>query len=125
MLPDVEKQKPEGSNIDLAGDGVHKIYLHRGQLDIYNWQARTTYVRAARGFRKAHRSVPASHYDWVKVELSDVMGVTSFYEFRRGKRPIMPDTQEKILAALRKYGAAEPVEFDAYEDILDWGDRLV
>ena len=53
MLPDVEPQKPEGgADIDLAGDGVHKIYLHRGQLDIYNWQARTTYIRAARGFGK-------------------------------------------------------------------------
>lgn len=53
MLPDVEEAKPEGgTDIDLAGDGVHKIYLHRGQLDIYNWQARTTYVRAARGFGK-------------------------------------------------------------------------
>ena len=53
MLPDVEEQKPdEGADIDLAGDGVHKIYLHRGQLDMYNWQARTTYVRAARGFGK-------------------------------------------------------------------------
>ena len=53
MLPDVEPQQPEGgADIDLAGDGVHKIYLHRGQLDIYNWQARTTYIRAARGFGK-------------------------------------------------------------------------
>lgn len=55
MLPDVEEPRPEeegGADIDLAGDGVHKIYLHRGQLDMYNWQARTTFVRAARGFGK-------------------------------------------------------------------------
>ena len=53
MLPDVEETKAEGgADIDLAGDGVHKVYLHRGQLDIYNWQARTTYIRAARGFGK-------------------------------------------------------------------------
>ena len=53
MLPDVEDARPKGgADIDLAGDGVHKIYLHQGQLDIYNWQANTTYLRAARGFGK-------------------------------------------------------------------------
>lgn len=52
MMPDVESAKDDGSEIDLAGDGVHKIYLHRAQLEMYNWQARTTYVRAARGFGK-------------------------------------------------------------------------
>ena len=53
MLPDVEQSKPEGgADIDLVGDGVHKIYMHRGQLDIYNFGARTTFVRAARGFGK-------------------------------------------------------------------------
>ena len=54
MLPDVEKPKPEpGGEIDLQGDGRHKIYLHRAQLEIYNWQSRVTYIRAARGFGKS------------------------------------------------------------------------
>ena len=54
MLPNVEQAKAGdgGGEIDLAGDGVHKIYLHRAQLEMYNWQARTTYCRAARGFGK-------------------------------------------------------------------------
>lgn len=52
MLPDVEPQKPEGADIDLAGDGVHKIYMHRGQLDVYNFGARNTKILAARGFGK-------------------------------------------------------------------------
>lgn len=53
MLPDVEEPKPdEGGQVDLLGDGVHKIYLHRGQLDIYNFGSRSTKVRAARGFGK-------------------------------------------------------------------------
>lgn len=54
MLPNVEQAKKDdgGGEIDLAGDGVHKIYLHRAQLEMYNWQARTTYCRAARGFGK-------------------------------------------------------------------------
>ncbi len=55
MLPDVEEPKPEaeeGGVVDLLGDGVHKIYLHRGQLDIYNFGSRSTKVRAARGFGK-------------------------------------------------------------------------
>lgn len=53
MLPDVEGvQAEEGGTVDLMGDGVHKIYLHRGQLDIYNFGSRNTKVRAARGFGK-------------------------------------------------------------------------
>ena len=53
MLPDVEEPKPqEGGYLDLMGDGEHKIYLHRAQLEIYNWQARTTFICAARGFGK-------------------------------------------------------------------------
>lgn len=52
MLPDVESSKPEGGEIDLVGDGVHKIYMHRGQLDVYNFGARNTKILAARGFGK-------------------------------------------------------------------------
>ena len=53
MLPNVDEPKMEqGGYIDLQGDGAHKIYLHRAQLEIYNWQARTTYICAARGFGK-------------------------------------------------------------------------
>lgn len=53
MLPNVDEPKPDGGGeVDFVHDGVHKIYLHRGQLDIYNWQSNITYVRAARGFGK-------------------------------------------------------------------------
>ena len=53
MLPNVDEPKMEqGGYIDLQGDGRHKIYLHRAQLEIYNWQARTTFICAARGFGK-------------------------------------------------------------------------
>lgn len=51
--PDIDEPEPErGGTIDLKGDGVHKVYLHRGQLDIYNFGSRSTKVRAARGFGK-------------------------------------------------------------------------
>ena len=54
MLPDVKEPVPQrGGEIDLMGDGVHKIYLHRAQLEMYNWQSRITYIRAARGFGKS------------------------------------------------------------------------
>ena len=53
MLPDVDGvQAEKGGTVDLMGDGVHKIYLHRGQLDIYNFGSKSTKVRAARGFGK-------------------------------------------------------------------------
>lgn len=52
-LPDVDDPRPEqGGEVDLLGDGQHKIYMHRGQLDIYNFGSKNTKVRAARGFGK-------------------------------------------------------------------------
>lgn len=53
LQPSVEKPVPEkGGAIDLIGDGVHKVYMHRGQLDIYNFGSRSTKIRASRGFGK-------------------------------------------------------------------------
>lgn len=52
MLPGMEGQGQDGGEVDLVGDGVHKIYMHRGQLDVYNFGARNTKIRAARGFGK-------------------------------------------------------------------------
>ena len=53
MLPDVEEPKPDqGGYVDLLGDGKHTIYLHRAQLEVYNWQSRVIYLCAARGFGK-------------------------------------------------------------------------
>lgn len=55
MLPDVDEERPEfeeGGTVDLLGDGMHMMYMHRGQQDIYNFGSNTTYIRAARGFGK-------------------------------------------------------------------------
>lgn len=53
MLPNIEEpKKGEGGYVDLAGDGKHLIYMTRAQLEIYNWQARTTFICASRGFGK-------------------------------------------------------------------------
>lgn len=53
FLPDVEGVKPEeGAAVDLMGDGQHKIYMHRGQLEVYNFGSRHTKLRCARGWGK-------------------------------------------------------------------------
>lgn len=53
FMPDVEGVKPEeGAAVDLIGDGQHKIYMHRGQLDVYNFGSRHTKLRCARGWGK-------------------------------------------------------------------------
>lgn len=55
MLPDIEEpdiRPEEGAQVDLMGDGVHKIYMNRGQLDVYNFGSRHTKMRCARGFGK-------------------------------------------------------------------------
>lgn len=53
FMPDVEGVEPEeGATIDLAGDGQHKIYMHRGQLEVYNFGSRHTKLRCSRGWGK-------------------------------------------------------------------------
>lgn len=52
-MPDMEDAKPEeGAAVDLIGDGRHKIYMHRGQLEVYNFGSRHTKLRCARGWGK-------------------------------------------------------------------------
>lgn len=51
----VEEERPEpeqGGVVDLTGEGVHKIYMHRGQLDVYNFGSRHTKLRCSRGWGK-------------------------------------------------------------------------
>ncbi len=51
--PDMEDVKPEeGAAVDMLGDGQHKIYMHRGQLDVYNFGSKNTKLRCARGWGK-------------------------------------------------------------------------
>ena len=53
FMPDMEDAKPEeGAAVDLMGDGQHKIYMHRGQLEVYNFGSRHTKLRCARGWGK-------------------------------------------------------------------------
>ena len=44
---------------------------------------------------------------------------------RSGCVLIYLELQDTVPAALRECGAPEPVEFDAYEDVLDWGGRYL
>lgn len=82
-------------------------------------------VRAARGFRKAHLSLPARQYVRLRNLLTRHMSQASFYKLRSGEMLIMPNVQERIIAALRACGATDPIEFDAYEDVFDWGDHML
>lgn len=53
MLPDVEEPQPEkGAEVDVTGDGTHKIYMHKGQLEVYNFGSRSTKLRCSRGWGK-------------------------------------------------------------------------
>lgn len=77
-------------------------------------------VRMARGFRKAHGSVPAERYGEVKTRLTQKMGKSNFYRWRRGDCLLSPANQELVRSVLRGLGAPEPIEFDAYEEARDW-----
>lgn len=52
VAEDEEPVPEEGGVVDLTGEGVHKIYMHRGQLDVYNFGSRHTKLRCSRGWGK-------------------------------------------------------------------------
>lgn len=76
----------------------------------------------ARGFTAALRQVPSGQMDAVREAIRAELGIgqNNFYEMRRGQRPLNRQEQARIAAVLVRFGAAEPVEFDAYEERRYW-----
>ena len=76
--------------------------------------------RFAKGFVGMQKKMFPGQYVTFKYELFRLFGRTSFYECRRGNRLLSPEEQEAVRKALKRAGADESLEFDAYEDQIAW-----
>lgn len=73
----------------------------------------------ARGFKKILASIPYAQSKSVQLSLRSHFGQAMYYRIRSGERPISPKEQEQIRYYFRQAGVNVPVEFDAYEEMLD------
>lgn len=77
-------------------------------------------VRVAYGFKAAMDRIPAGRARGLKWNMTDLFCTRNFYYLRRGDKPIYPDMQKRIAAALKENGLQGPMEFDRYEWEIDW-----
>ena len=78
-----------------------------------------TYVRGFTNFQK--KMFPGQYEQFMHI-LIGKFGRNAYYERRRGDTAISPKEQQAILAALRKVGVEEEMQFDAYEEHINWYD---
>lgn len=77
-------------------------------------------VRMARGFLKALASVPSANVNAVRAEISEAFCQRTYYTMRRGDKVMTPYEQQIVAAALARYGARTPIEFDSYYEERLW-----
>lgn len=49
-------------------------------------------------------------------------GRSQYYERRKGDIPLTPGEQELILDVLKQVGVSEELQFDQYEEAMDWSE---
>lgn len=81
-----------------------------------------TPVRMARGFQNALRTVPHGNIKQVQQELIYHFCRTMFYYYRKGDRMLSPKEQKYVSDVLIRFGAKEPITFDAYEEGYVWNE---
>lgn len=77
-------------------------------------------VRIAYGFINALGTVPGKHQKDVRKAILAHFCLRNYYHLRRGDKPMYPETQQLIASILTDHGAPSPVEFDRYEDSVNW-----
>ena len=74
-------------------------------------------VRIAYGFSTVYDEVRKSDYTPMRKELTFMLsGKRYYYEYMRGERPLSPAQQESIREFFAKWGYADSVKFDRYEE---------
>jgi len=77
-------------------------------------------ARMARGFTCALGTVPMANVPKVEQAVTALYNRSYYFRMRRGQYVLTPAQQAQIARILTEYGAAQPVEFDAYEEQTDW-----
>ena len=80
-------------------------------------------MRVAVGFRHIFNKVLAKDIVNMRSELRAYLGNKSaFYDYRKGKRPLMPRQQQWIRDLFRRYGYTHEMDFDEYKDLFIYSD---
>ena len=79
-------------------------------------------VHFARGFSQMKRKMYPDQYKRFMNILIETFGRNPYFERRRGDTALPPSEQELVQQALRKAGVTEKIEFDSYEDTVNWYD---
>ncbi len=72
-------------------------------------------LRVAYGFKRMQRTIPKENGTYLYSKLG-IGGTVRFYEYRNGKRRILPQMQEYIKSELAKLGADTSMGFDSYRE---------
>lgn len=78
-----------------------------------------TYARGFTNFQK--HMYPAQYQKFMSICISHFSRNT-YFERRRGDYPLPPSEQQIILDALRQAGVTEEMQFDSYEQQINWYD---
>lgn len=79
-------------------------------------------VTFARGFTNFQRNMfPQQYAQFMRLCIAH-FSRNPYFERRRGARLLPPDEQELVLNTLREVGVAEELQFDGYEDRVNWGE---
>ena len=82
----------------------------------------STPVAYARGFINFQKKMYPGQYQTFMTILIGKFSRTGYYERRRGATALSPKEQDIVLDALRRVGVEEKLEFDKYEENINWND---
>ena len=75
----------------------------------------------ARGFKNMQKQMLPGQYDTFRYRLIGKFGRNPYFERRKGARLCTPKDMLEVKAALKEQGL-EHLEFDAYEERVNWSD---
>ena len=77
-------------------------------------------VRFAIGFTNFQKQMYPDQYKAFCNLLIGVWNRNNYFAYRRGSRILSPREQAIVLGALKKVGVSKKMEFDRYQDLLNW-----
>ena len=77
-------------------------------------------VMFARGFTNFQKKMYPQQYDQFMTTLCLHFGRNQYFKRRRGDIPLSPEEQEVIKLMLEKVGADSKMDFDKYEERINW-----
>ena len=78
------------------------------------------YVNMARGMMNFYYDMPSRTERAIKHRLISMFSRKTYYDYRKGARPITPDIQAQIERVCREEGWKEKLKYDAWEKDILW-----